>query len=173
MENVKNGNKILGQRVAVLRKQAGMTQEQLSEKLYFSSSKTVAAMENGRRSITGQTAKLLSELFGVDENYFLDTDAFPSPAAKYRYIHEKGVEENAQMLSAIVSLSKLNCFDVEISDIGAGLQVDTVLERINNYLRISKDGKELCSLSVNDANKVGNALNDTFLMIIHRFFIDD
>lgn len=166
-------NPILANRFKFIREKNKLTQAKLAEKLNCEP-QTINLYENRRLPISKRVARLMANEFNIDEQYLLDENVlYPTKKDEMLAVIDQADRETILLNTVILSLLQLNNFEVEISDIGAGLQVDTVLERINNYLRISKDGKELCSLSVNDANKIGNALNDTFLMIIHRFFIDD
>ena len=62
--------KEFGKRIQSLRKRAGMTQEQLAEKLSFDRPH-LARIETGTRSCSIDTLLEFSELFGVSTDYLL------------------------------------------------------------------------------------------------------
>ena len=61
---------MLGQRIAVLRRAAGMSQAELAHHLQVSPS-TVGMYEQGRREPSGETLVSLAALFGVTTDYLL------------------------------------------------------------------------------------------------------
>lgn len=62
--------KEFGKRIQSLRKKAGMTQEQLAERLSFDRPH-LAKIETGMRSCSIETLLEFSELFGVSTDYLL------------------------------------------------------------------------------------------------------
>ena len=61
---------MLGARIAALRRQAGLSQTQLAERLKISPS-AVGMYEQGRREPSLETVILLAEIFGVSTDYLL------------------------------------------------------------------------------------------------------
>ena len=76
---------MLGQRLAVLRRSAGMSQAELAHRLQVSPS-TVGMYEQGRREPSGETLVSLAALFGVTTDYLLTGK--PSTAQDVRLLTE-------------------------------------------------------------------------------------
>lgn len=66
---------MLGQRIKALRKERGLTQQQLG-KLINVTKVSICCYENGTRNPTLQTLIDLGRVFGVDLNYFLGIDTY-------------------------------------------------------------------------------------------------
>lgn len=68
-------NLVLGKRIKELRKEKGLTQQQLGDKINVTKV-SICCYENGTRTPTLQTLLDLSEYFGVELSYFLGRDAY-------------------------------------------------------------------------------------------------
>lgn len=68
-------NLVLGKRIKELRKERGLTQQQLGDKINVTKV-SICCYENGTRTPTLQTLLDLSEYFGVDLSYFLGRDFY-------------------------------------------------------------------------------------------------
>lgn len=66
---------VLGKRIKALRKEKGLTQQQLEEKINVTKV-SICCYENGTRTPTLQTLTDLAEFFGVNLNYFLGMDVY-------------------------------------------------------------------------------------------------
>lgn len=66
---------LLGNRIKTLRKERGLTQQQLG-KLINVTKVSICCYENGTRNPTLQTLLDLARVFGVDVNYFLGIDVY-------------------------------------------------------------------------------------------------
>jgi len=66
---------VLGKRIKALRKEKGLTQQQLGEKINVTKV-SICCYENGTRTPTLQTLTDLAEFFGVNLNYFLGMDVY-------------------------------------------------------------------------------------------------
>lgn len=66
---------MLGQRIKVLRKERGLTQQQLGDMINVTKG-SICCYENGTRTPTLQTLIDLARVFGVDLNYFLGIDTY-------------------------------------------------------------------------------------------------
>ena len=89
---------MLGQRIAVLRRAAGMSQTQLAAALQVSSS-AVGMYEQGRREPSGQTLVALARLFGVTTDYLLTgTPAAPGDGVRLTEIFDGCLEKAQQRL---------------------------------------------------------------------------
>lgn len=68
----------LGQRLAQARRDAGLSQQQVADKLGVYQS-TVAVMEKGRRDVSALELAELARLFGMTADALLDVTAQPAP----------------------------------------------------------------------------------------------
>lgn len=66
---------ILGKRIKELRKEKGLTQQELGDKINVTKV-SICCYENGTRNPTLQTLQDLAEFFGVDLTYFLGVDTY-------------------------------------------------------------------------------------------------
>lgn len=66
---------ILGKRIKELRRERGLTQQQLGDQINVTKV-SICCYENGTRNPTLQTLTDLAEFFGVDLAYFLGMDTF-------------------------------------------------------------------------------------------------
>ena len=170
MKNKKEPNKILGGRVRELRKMADMTQEELAEKLHFSS-KYIGDMENARRSITEQTADAMAMIFEIDANFLLDVNTqYKTSVEKFntelRTALKKASREHYLMHTAIFALAALNGYDVEVQEFPQGEQVEEVFSKMKEYMIFRRNGKKEFSLSHHDSNRFGNSISEMFMAML-------
>ena len=108
---------MLGARIAALRRQAGLSQTRLAERLKISTS-AVGMYEQGRREPSIETVIALAEIFGVSTDYLL-TGRIPDPDWMYRLLEDRitaadqrlqqrknrpfSVQELAVLFSAVLS----------------------------------------------------------------------
>lgn len=78
---------MLGARIAALRRQAGLSQTQLAERLKISPS-AVGMYEQGRREPSIETVIALAEIFGVSTDYLL-TGRIRDEARLYRLLEDR------------------------------------------------------------------------------------
>ena len=78
---------MLGARIAALRRQAGLSQTQLAERLKISPS-AVGMYEQGRREPSIETVITLAEVFGVSTDYLL-TGRVRDEARLYRLLEDR------------------------------------------------------------------------------------
>lgn len=79
-------NKLVGKRVAELRKKRGLSQTSFAEKIHMSPS-TVAMWEVGEREIKSSTLHQLADFFGVSTDYLLGrTDDAIDPMDQFHTI---------------------------------------------------------------------------------------
>lgn len=75
---------MLGQRIKALRKERGLTQQQLGDMINVTKV-SICCYENGTRTLTLQTLIDLGRVFGVDLNYFLGIDTYAVSEDKAPY----------------------------------------------------------------------------------------
>ena len=166
----KDYNKIFADRFREVRKAANLTQPQIAELLHVLP-QTISNYATGRRRITEQTAHLMSEICGIDENYLLDeTVTHKTKGEKIATIFKKTCNENSLQHQAIVSLLELNGYEYNIQKRNGRISIEELFEISENYCIISKDGKELCSLSIKEFDRLGNILNDMFNVLLNRYY---
>ena len=69
-------NKILGNKVKILRKQIGMTQNELAKHLGLRSSGIISQVENGERGLKRENILKCAEFFGIDECYLFSENNY-------------------------------------------------------------------------------------------------
>lgn len=174
-KNQKKPSKKLGERVRALRKDANMTQAQLAEQIYVTS-KFVGDMENARRSITKQSAKLMADVFQIDMEYLLSEEVIYRTSAeklsaelkeklqRSTEIIQTSIKEYSLIEKAIISLASLNGYNVIIQDPFCGeIPINEILSRVKKYMIFQHDGEEVFSLSQSDVDCIGNFLSESFM----------
>ena len=63
--------KLLGRKIRVLRKEAGLRQEDLQQALGYDSATMVSLIESGRKGMSMEKLSKAAEFFGVNEAFFL------------------------------------------------------------------------------------------------------
>ena len=66
---------VLGKRIKELRKEQGLTQQELGEKIHVTKV-SICCYENGTRNPSLQTLQDLADYFGVELTYFLGVDTY-------------------------------------------------------------------------------------------------
>lgn len=160
-------NPILAKRFKSVRLNANLTQKELAEKLYVTP-QMVSYYECGTKRITPQIAHSMGVICGINQDYLLDTEVeYPTQDAQVAAVLSQTSRENILIHRALVSLLELNGHKVAINSIGKGqIQVDEVFRRMKKHLII--DGKK--SLSIDETNRLGNAVNDVFVMLLKRYY---
>jgi len=64
----------IGQQIKLAREQMGISQEELAQRLGYTSSATISHFETGQRKISIIDLQRLSEILGLPPQYFLETD---------------------------------------------------------------------------------------------------
>ncbi len=72
-------NKVVGKRIALLRKKRGLSQEEFAKKINVSPS-TVAMWEVGKREVKSSTLSELADFFNVSTDYLLMVGVKPPPS---------------------------------------------------------------------------------------------
>lgn len=169
----KNYNEIIGKRLKEFRNSKHLSQQELADKLGYESFQSISNIENGRSRIKKDKAILLSQIFGGNENYWLDVnviylyeeDRINHEIAEFNDALARSTHENQLMFTAIVCLAKLNGYDVTINDLSNGNERVNVAEYLSNmkkYMILSKDADRTLTLSIQDANELGNNLSVIF-----------
>lgn len=102
---------MIGTRIALLRRQRGLTQSALAKRLLISPS-AVGMYEQGRREPSGELLVAMAELFGVSTDFLLRGESLPSDATALRDLLVRAQAElnlpektAALLLSVILSLT--------------------------------------------------------------------
>ena len=151
-------SKILAERLKEVRKENGYTQQSLANKLYCTK-QLVYQMEKGERKITEPTAHSIAKIFPINAKYLLDENE------KYKNNIEKIndiAKENELIINTILSLAKLNGYEVKINVVENGSTIDKVFSKINQYMVFYINGKKEFSLSLFEVNSFGNNLSEIF-----------
>ena len=90
---------MMGARIAVLRREAGMSQAQLAQALQISPS-AVGMYEQGRREPSADTLVALSRIFGVTTDYLLTGSPISAPDQKTVVRLMRSSLESAQLTLA-------------------------------------------------------------------------
>lgn len=94
----------LGQKIQIHRKEIGLTQTELGEKLGVKKN-AVSKWECGRvESITASKLKTMAELFGVKVSYLIDEDTPSGGRAEWEEAWEKATPEKRQAALAVLRL---------------------------------------------------------------------
>ncbi len=93
-ENTSNrgGMMLLGKRIRELRKKNNLTQQQLGDLINITKV-SICCYENGTRTPTLETLKVLAETFNVDINYLLGNDSYEVADNTVHYGIYMSVEE--------------------------------------------------------------------------------
>lgn len=173
-EKYNRGNPVLSDRLKTLRKEHGLTQEQLSEEVKKvggeCSKNYISMIERCTRPITRNIAHYLALVLEVDSEYLLD-ESETYKTSKERFQNElqsvldESSKENALMLNAIYSLAVLNGYEVELQEIHGNrvLEIEKVCQQLKEYMIFKRNGEKQFSLSINDTNRFGNYLSDVFM----------
>jgi len=164
MENKKNNNEILGERLNEYRKKNKLSQQALADMVGYSSFQSISNIENGKQPIKKDMAKQFARIFGIEESYFLDVNTkYPTQIDKFNAILNETSHENYLMFNAICSLAALNGYDVEIQDIHGSGKIEDVFSRMKEFMIFKRNEKIEFSLSLTDANRFGNNLSEIFM----------
>ena len=149
-----------------LRIASNYTQSELAEKLYYST-KYIGDLENARRRITPQNAERIANIFNIDAKYLLDENIkFKTLLDQLHTISTESENENRLMFNAIICLAALDDYKVELQDIYGGDKLTDIFERQKELMTFYRNGKKVFSLSLEDANRFGNAMYEIFMSII-------
>lgn len=189
-EKYNNGNPVLSKRMKELRTGRGLSQEQLADLIEkqggrCSSANYISMLESSKRAISKQMANYLSQIFEVDPSYLLDESVEYKTATEkfnneFQQLINKGNQEAFYLYNTICFLGELSNYKVEIKS-----RAD-ITKEINNTLALGKgriadsfreyivfyhEGEKCFSLSLEEANKLGNLINDVFLSYIKHFIM--
>ena len=156
----------LAHRLLKLRKEKKMSREKLAE-LAECSTNSIYYYENAERSITKDKAKRFAEIFCIDREYLLDESvAYKTALERFSIMHAASLKDNHLMYTAIISLATLNGYDVECERELNGT-LDEMITQVKNYMSFYKDGKKSFTLSIDEANTLGNNLSDALVSNIN------
>ena len=91
----------VGGRIKELREDAGLTQEQLAEKLYFETYRPIENLENDKKELSAELLYKIAELFGVDTDYIMkgmpkENDIYSQTAVKIvNNLHDNNIKQAA------------------------------------------------------------------------------
>lgn len=170
MKNKENYNEIFGKRLSKLRKDFHKSQQELADLVEYESFQSISNIENGKQKITKDKAKRFAEVFGVNPNYFLDVSVeYPTFIDGLSDVMNHLEYEGGLLFNAIYSLAKLNGYDLEVKNLhktknnNQTTSLNDYFSDIYNYMTFSKNGDNLFTLSLEEANKLGNNISDIFL----------
>jgi transcriptional regulator with XRE-family HTH domain len=163
MNESENIKRILGKRLSELRKQKGLTQQELADIVGYSSFQSISNIEHGKQPIKKDMAKQFANVFNADENYFLDINTeYVNSFEEFISIAQQSQYENQLIHTIIISLAKLNGYEVVVKDLFNGeSSIKELFSDIKDYMILIKDGVQF-TLSVEDVNRFGNILSDKF-----------
>ncbi|MBB6176425.1 transcriptional regulator with XRE-family HTH domain [Anoxybacillus tengchongensis] len=132
-------NKVVGKRIALLRKKRGLSQEEFAKKINVSPS-TVAMWEVGKREVKSSTLSELADFFNVSTDYLLGrTDNPSSSLPELTEREERNIQRELEKI--IEGLSSKNGFAAF-----GGMDIDELDEEdrelliasLENSLRLAK-----------------------------------
>ncbi|MDO6849223.1 helix-turn-helix transcriptional regulator [Priestia megaterium] len=96
---------MLGKRIAKLRKEKGLSQYELAERLGFSRGK-LANYEQGSRQPDYDTLQIIATYFDVSTDYLLGKSDFPSPSVTNNNINNALTEKNEKDIAKRIEAIK-------------------------------------------------------------------
>lgn len=161
-----NYSEELARRFREERKKQNLTIEELAEKLGVSVT-SVANYEHHRRKITKNKAKAMANICGIDENYLLDESVmYPNQNAQISAVLGQANREGILLHNALLALFELNGYEVTVNEIKSNCQLEEALEGIKKHLTVNNE----LNLSLEETNKLGNAVNDLFMVLLKRYY---
>lgn len=104
----------VGGRIKELREDAGLTQEQLAEKLYFETYRPIENLENDKKELSAELLYIIAELFGVDTDYIMkgmpkEYDTYSQTAVKIvNNLHNNHIKQAAiEHLKAVEKVDRV------------------------------------------------------------------
>ena len=114
----KHHNEIIGKRLKEFRNSKHLSQQELADKLGYESFQSISNIENGRSRIKKDKAILLSQIFGGNENYWLDVNVI--------YLYEKE-RSDIMPTEEEIRLEKIECrldrIEKYITSVSGGIRI--------------------------------------------------
>ena len=157
MKNRTKLNKDCGKRLRECRVEAGMTQKELSETSHYSVQQ-ICYIENGRRGMSTEAAKIFSKLLHVREQYLLGESNYKDgPDYLCKLSKDESVESTILNLLAImdysITVTQYKTLEQITPEIYGDTDVEAILEALK-YLIITPERKALICESREDRKSV-------------------
>ena len=167
MSTERKYNQEHAKRFKLARENAKLTQVQLAEKIPCCV-QMISNYENGVKRITPQVAKIVAGLCGVNERFLLDVNVqYPNQDAEIAAVLNKADTESILLHRALLSLFELNGYDTQLNEMPQGFTpVNEIFDKLKKHLIVN----DKVALSVDETAKLGNALNDMFLVLLKRYY---
>lgn len=169
--------KICGERLKACREKMGLTQEKLIEKIMKlpenndkeRNEKQVGYIENGKRSMSAEYARLFGKVLGVQPSYLLgETDYETERARLYNEIYNVQQEGNLLYLG-LSAFAKLTNYEITAPNFSNAGSIENCIKEIKAGYKITKNNQTVI-LSLEEMNRFENEICDFVeLKLVHLF----
>lgn len=169
--------KICGERLKACREKMGLTQEELIEKIMElpenngkeRNEKQVGYIENGKRQMSAEYARLFGKVLGVQPSYLLgETDYETEIARLYGSIYDMRQEGNL-LYTGLCAFAMLTDYKIVSPDLPKASSIKDYFAKIKSGYKITKNNQTV-TLSVEEMNRFENEICDFVeLKLIHLF----
>lgn len=165
-------SKKLSDRFKQIRKELGLTQEELAEKLNYEIN-TIKSIECRRRRITEDVANEMFNRFSINPQFLLDEKDNRMILKGEDFI--KDLEsisndlavENSLMLNSLINFAILNNYEYKLNNPHEFNNMWEYFSKRKEFLILSKDNKEII-LSDKDVIEIGNVLDKKFQSLMNK-----
>ena len=164
-------------RVRICRERMNLTQIELMDKIRElpengdkeRNEKQIGYIENGKRKISAEYARLLGKVFGVQPSFLLGETDFETKSARFHSVIGTMKHEGNLLYTGLCAFAMLTDYEVSPPNLPNTGSVESYLKEIKAGYRITKDNQTV-TLSIEEMNRFENEVCDFVeLKLIHLF----
>lgn len=170
--------KICGERLRACREKMHLTQEELIERVMQlpenngkeRSEKQIGYIENGKRLISAEYARLLGKVLGVLPSYLLGEIDYKTEKERAYYKLYETRQESDLLYLGLNFFAKLTNYEITSPNFSNAETIEKVLETIKYAYKITKDNQTI-TLSLDEMNRFENEVCDIVELKLKHLFI--
>lgn len=169
--------KICGERLRNCRERMNLTQQQLIDKIYElpenngkeRNEKQIGYIENGKRMMSAEYARLFGKVLGVQASYLLGESDYETEAARFYSAIDNMNKEGDLLYSGLCAFAMLTNYEITPPNLSNASSIQDYFDELNNGYKIRKDNQTVV-LSLGEMNRFENEICDFVeLKLIHLF----
>lgn len=169
--------KICGERLRNCRERMNLTQQQLIDKIYElpenngkeRNEKQIGYIENGKRMMSAEYARLFGKVLGVQASYLLGESDYKTEAARFYSVIDNMNQEGNLLYSGLCAFAMLTDYEITPPNLSNTGSLENYFKEMRDGYKITKNNQTV-TLSLEEMNSFENEICDFVeLKLIHLF----
>ena len=131
--------------------------------------KQIGYIENGKRMMSAEYARLFGKVLGVQASYLLGESDYETEAARFYSAIDNMNKEGDLLYSGLCAFAMLTNYEITPPNLSNASSIQDYFDELNNGYKIRKDNQTVV-LSLGEMNRFENEICDFVeLKLIHLF----